>query len=63
MSPCQARSEVLGGRKRGAKVVIDDSDDLPADEVSMDADVLEVELTIFSGGVRARVLLGGKTSR
>ena len=54
---------MLGGRKRGAKVVIDESDDFPADEISMEADALEVKLTIFSGGVRAQVLFRGKTSR
>ena len=59
MSPCQAKSEVLGGRKRGAKIVIGDSDDFPADEISMEADALEVKLTIVSGRVRAQVLVRG----
>ena len=51
MSPRQARSEVLGRRKRGAKVVIGDSDDFPAGEASMEADALEVKLSILSGRV------------
>ena len=61
MSSRQTGFEVLGRNNEGAKG--GESDDLPADEVSMDADVLEVKLAIFSGGVRARVLLGGKPSR
>ena len=62
MSPCQARSEVLGERKRGAEVVISESDEFPADEISMETDALEDELSVILGGKRAQALVGGKTS-
>ena len=32
MSPCQAESEMLGKRKRGAGVAVGDSEDFPAGE-------------------------------
>ena len=63
MSPRQAKSEVLGRRKRGAKIVIGDSEDFPAGETNMEVDALGVKLSIISGRERAQVLIRGKTSR
>ena len=36
MSPCQAKSEMLGKRKRGAGVAIGDSEDFPVGEDGWD---------------------------
>ena len=51
VSPRQAKSEVLGRRKREAKIVIGESEDFPAGANNVIADALENELSIISGRV------------
>ena len=51
-SPCRAKSEVLGRRKREAKVVIGKSEDFPAGVNNVNADALKNGLSIISGGMR-----------
>ena len=53
---------MLGRRKRGAKIVIGESDDFPADEVSVEDDALEERLSIFFDEKRAQALARGKAS-